>query len=121
MYRAIVEIGEYKVGEEVPTEKAEYWLKVYKIPQVEKVDEEIEESEPEEETKVETKQIEDSSKIKVLEFEKELAKIKGIGFKTAWDITKVFPTEDKLREAISHDDELPFRDDIEKKLREKYG
>ncbi len=70
--------------------------------------------------KVETKQIEDFSKIKVPEFEKELTKINGIGAKTAWDITKVFPTEKKLREAISHDDELPFRDDIEKKLRDKY-
>jgi len=39
MYRAIVKIGEYNVGEEVPTEKAEYWLEVYKIPQVEKVKE----------------------------------------------------------------------------------
>ncbi len=72
------------------------------------------------ETKVETKQIEDFSKIKVPEFEKELTKIKGIGAKTAWDITKVFPTEEKLREAISHDDELPFRDDVEIKLRRKY-
>lgn len=79
--------------------------------------------------KVETKQISvpekvvqnDFSKIKVQEFEKELTNIKGIGVKTAWDITKVFPTEEKLREAISHDDELPFRDDIEKKLRKKYG
>ncbi len=44
MYRAIVEIGGYKVGEEVPTEKAEVWLKAYEIPQVEKVDEESKKS-----------------------------------------------------------------------------
>ena len=39
MYRAIVKIGKYKVGEEVPTEQAEIWLKAYKIPQVEKISE----------------------------------------------------------------------------------
>ena len=73
------------------------------------------------ETKVETKQIEDFSKIKVPEFEKELTKIKGIGAKTAWDITKVFPTKEKLIKAISKKEDLPFRDDIEEKLRKEYG
>ena len=46
---------------------------------------------------------------------------RGIGKKTAKDIIKVFPTEEKLKEAIEHDDELPFRDDIEKKLRDHHG
>ncbi len=108
MYRAIVEIGEYKVGEEVPTEKAEYWLKVYKIPQVEKVDEEVKESEPEEETK------------KEVDFYNELIAIKGIGHQTAEDIIEVFSRE-KLINAIKNKEKLPFRNDIEKKLREKYG
>ncbi len=53
MYRAIVKIGKYNIGEEVPTEQAEIWLKAYKIPQVEKVDEEIEK--PSEEKKEEKK------------------------------------------------------------------
>ena len=66
---------------------------------------------------VETKQFE---KIRVPEFEKELQKIKGIGAKTAWDITKVYSKE-KLIEAMQQGDELPFRDDVEGKLREKYG
>lgn len=65
--------------------------------------------------KVETKQIDTD------DFFKELIKIKGIGKKTAKDIIKVFPTKEKLIEAISHNDELPFYDDIEKKLEEKYG
>lgn len=72
-------------------------------------------------TKVETKQFEDFSKIKVPEFEKELTKIKGIGAKTAGDITKVFPTEQDLRIAILNGEELPFYDNIEEKLRRKYG
>lgn len=62
--------------------------------------------------KVETKQI---------DFKKKLEKINGIGKKTAEDIVNVFPTEEKLKYAISHDDELPFRDDVEEKLRKEYG
>ena len=79
--------------------------------------------------KVETKQIEVENKdtkegreqAEFVTFYKKLNDIKGIGKKTVKDITKVFPTEEKLKEAISHDDELPFRDDIEEKLRRKYG
>lgn len=40
MYKAIREIGGYKVGAEVPEEKAEIWMQMYLIPQVEKVAEE---------------------------------------------------------------------------------
>ena len=39
MYKAIQKIGEYEIGEEVPADKAEAWLKRYKFPPVEKVDE----------------------------------------------------------------------------------
>ncbi len=39
MYKAIKDIGEYKVGDEVPDSKAELWLEMYEIPHVEKVDE----------------------------------------------------------------------------------
>ncbi len=74
------------------------------------------------EVKVETKQI-DHSKNKNEEesYSKKLNDIKGIGKKTAKDIVKVFPNEKKLKNAISHDDELPFRDDVEIKLRKEYG
>ena len=106
MYKAIKEIGGDEIGDEGPTEKAEHWLKGFKYPHVEKV---------------ETEQVEDFSEIKVPDFEKELAKINGIGAKTAWDITKVFSTREDLENAISHGDELPFRDDIEIKLISKYG
>ena len=40
MYKAIQEIGGYKIGEEVPTDKAEAWLKRYSIPPVELVSKE---------------------------------------------------------------------------------
>ncbi len=77
---------------------------------------------------VETKQIETENKdtkegreqAEFVTFHKKLNDINGIGEKTTKDIIKVFPTEEKLKEAIAHDDELPFRDDIEKKLRDKY-
>ena len=68
--------------------------------------------------KVETKQIDIDKNTD--DYSKKLNDIGGIGKKTAKDIIKVFPTEEKLKEAIEHDDELPFRDDIEKKLREEY-
>ncbi len=70
-------------------------------------------------TKVETKQFEDFSKIKVPEFEKELMNIKGIGAKIAWDISKVFSTRNKLIKAIKSKEHIPFRDDVVKKLRKK--
>ncbi|KKL54040.1 hypothetical protein LCGC14_2269410 [marine sediment metagenome] len=37
MYKAIQEIGGYKIGNEVPAEKAELWLSMYSVPPVEKV------------------------------------------------------------------------------------
>lgn len=70
---------------------------------------------------VETKQIDVPKKFLQIDFLKELEYIKGIGKKTAKDISKVYKNKEKLIEAINHDDELPFRDDIEVKLRKKYG
>lgn len=67
--------------------------------------------------KVETKQIE----LKKKDYQTRLEKIKGIGKKTAKDIIKVFPIEDRLIFAISHNEELPFRDDVDILLRRKYG
>ena len=66
--------------------------------------------------KVETKQIE-----KPVEYESIIEKIKGIGRKTAKDIIRVFPTIKKLQRAISREEVLPFRDDVEKKLKKKFG
>ena len=72
-------------------------------------------------TKVETKQIDHSKNQNDEEsYSKKLNDINGIGKKTAKDIIKVFPNEERLKEAISHDDELPFRDDVEEKLRREY-
>ena len=68
--------------------------------------------------KVETKQF-DSAK-KSAEFYKELIKIKGIAKKTGRDIISVF-TKEQLIAAIINKRKLPFRDDVEKKLRRKYA
>ena len=47
MYKAIKNIGRYKIGDVVPDEKAEHWLKMFDvIPHVEKVDEVIEPMKP---------------------------------------------------------------------------
>ena len=64
--------------------------------------------------KVETKQIEN-------DFFKELCSIKGIGVKTAKDIIRTFPNREDLKNKIQKMENLPFRDDVEKLLREKYG
>jgi len=69
-------------------------------------------------TKVETKQI---SKKKIDDYKRKLVLIKGISSKTSKDIIKVFPTEKDLLKAISNKESIPFRDDIEKKLRNEYG
>ena len=68
--------------------------------------------------KVETKQIETDRQTD--DFFKELTKIKGIGAKTAKDIINVFSDEQKLKNAIKNYDKLPFRNDVEGKLREEY-
>lgn len=67
--------------------------------------------------KVETKQFEPRENL----FLENLMSISGVGKKTAKDIIGIFKSEDKLIKAIKHDDELPVRDDIEEKLRRKYG
>lgn len=45
MYKAIQEIGGYQIGEEVPSDKAEVWLKMYSVAPVKKVDGKSEKSE----------------------------------------------------------------------------
>jgi len=73
------------------------------------------------EKEVETKQFEDSKKKEKSQFRKTLQKIKGIGEKTAEDILKVYQSEKELVDAIADNKPLPFRDDIEKLLRDYYG
>ncbi len=68
-------------------------------------------------TKVETKQFDYTPDDL---FFKELTKIKGIGAKTAEDIVE-WGTKEKLIQEIKLKNHLPFRDDVEKKLRKKYG
>ena len=54
-------------------------------------------------------------------FEKELREIKGVGKKTAKDIVNSYPTREQLKKAIKQGEHLPFRNDIEKKLKWKYS
>jgi len=70
------------------------------------------------EKKVETKQFELGPREG--SFYKELIEIQGIGQSTAEDIISIF-TRKQLIKAITRKQKLPFRDDIEKKLRRKYG
>ena len=65
---------------------------------------------------VQTKQIEADPD----EFLKELKAINGIGKKTAEDIVN-WGTKEKLIESIKQKKNLPFRDDVEDKLRRIYG
>ena len=53
-------------------------------------------------------------------FFKELKAINGIGKKTAMDIVE-WGTKEKLIETIKQKKNLPFRDDVEAKLRRAYG
>jgi len=54
------------------------------------------------------------------DFYKELKAINGIGKKTAEDIVE-WGTKEKLIETIKQGKNLPFRDDVEEKLRRIYG
>lgn len=72
--------------------------------------------------KVETKQIKTKkSKKKDKTFREDLESIKGVGKKTAQDIIQIFPDSEGLHNYIIKHETLPFRDDISKKLRDKYG
>ena len=55
---------------------------------------------------------------KQFSFKDELTEIKGVGSKTVKDILRHYPTKENL---INNLDNLGLRDDIELKLREKYG
>jgi len=55
MYKAIKRIGKYHIGDEVSDEKAQRWIKMYSVPQVEKVSDES--TEKVEEVKIEESNI----------------------------------------------------------------
>ena len=72
---------------------------------------------------VETKQIEVSKVNESKDFLKELIKIKGIGRKTAEDITKIFPVREELIKKIrasTDTNALPIRDDLAISLYKRY-
>lgn len=74
------------------------------------------------ETKVEAKNDATASQDKDLKaFSRELSSIKGIGKKTVQDIIAVYPSKEALLKEIKEKNELPFRDDVDKKLRDHYG
>lgn len=66
---------------------------------------------------VETKQFKSNDEAYI----EELIHVRGIGRKTAADIYLIYPSKKKLIEAIKEKKKLPFRDDVEIKLRNKYG
>lgn len=68
--------------------------------------------------KVETKQVEYTNDS---DFYNELLKIKGIGKNTAQDIINIYPVKKQLIETIKAGEKLSFRNDVELKLRKKYG
>lgn len=68
MYKALIEIGGYKVGEEVPAEKAEVWMRMYKNSPVELVNEDKKVSSKEE------------KKVEVNESSKEESEVKSEDF-----------------------------------------
>ena len=49
MYKAIKKIGGYKIGDEVPIDKAKVWLEMYAVPHVEEVSDDGEDQDSESE------------------------------------------------------------------------
>ena len=54
------------------------------------------------------------------QFKKELQNIKGIGIKTSTDIVNVYPTKEYLKQAIQKGEHLPFTNDIENTLKQRW-
>ena len=72
-------------------------------------------------TPVETKQISVPEEVPGDDdFLKKLIAIKGIGQFTAEDIIRVYGTEEALIEGLKVKGSLPFRNDVEEKLRKEY-
>lgn len=109
VYKAILPIGGYKVGEEVPDDKAKLWLKTYIKPHVELSNKESGEKKVISSVKIEE---EKENKGSVEEYKQELLALQGVGKKTVKDILKVYPNREKLVKAIEEDDTIPVRDDV---------
>lgn len=108
-YTELVQQGKESEAQEV---LKQIWALKKNLPEVEKTVE----------TKpviVETKK-EIEREIKDFSFD-ELVKIKGIGKETVKDIKIVYPTKEKLIEALKSGEDLPFRNDVETKLRKYFN
>ncbi|MFW6172932.1 MAG: hypothetical protein ACOC5T_04235 [Elusimicrobiota bacterium] len=80
----------------------------------------FEETEPEEKPKSKEGS-HGKKKISTKMFKKKIKEIKGIGEKTSEDICKVFSNEKELKDAIKDNKHLPFRNDIEEKLKKEFS
>ena len=69
---------------------------------------------------IEKKEIKQKKEKLEKSWEEELIEIKGIGKKTAHDITLIYPGKHNLLEALEKGKELPFDDDVEEKLKEVF-
>lgn len=118
VFIAKIDIGGYKAGEEVPSDKAEVWAKMYLESPVDKVS--VVEPVFKANSKREGKKVIPPSKGGSSSFKEELEAIKGIGVKTAEDIIKVLPSEMAVSNAVKKGF-LPFRDDVAKILIKKFG
>ncbi len=67
MYKAIKDVGEYRIGDIVPNRQAEAWLEMYAVPHVEKVDESLVEKEKTEKVSEEKSEIKESYSENILE------------------------------------------------------
>lgn len=111
----IIKISEKEIKEaEKATLKAVKEAKDLKAKQEKEEALKAEEAKKVEETKKveEEKKAKESLKSESSKYFKDLHTIQGVGGKTAKDIVKVFPTREKLEEAISAKKDLPFRDDV---------
>jgi len=117
VYIAKIDIGGYKTGDVVPDSLAVTWDKMYLESPVELKDSKTEVVEETEEPEV-TEEVEESEED---DFANTLNGIKGIGKKTVEDIIKVYPTEADLVIALGEEYELPFRDDVAKVLKNRFG
>ena len=120
-YVATENVCEYKIGDEVPVEKAVVWEKMYKFPPVKKVNdgEEVKAPEPKPEAKPEPEVKPEEPKGS--DYGDELLSIKGIGASTVADIVKVYSTRESLVEAVASEEKLPFRDDVARLLNKHFA
>jgi len=63
MYKALLDIGDYKAGDVVPDHAAELWLSMYAVPPVKKVSKNVEEESVENETKGEVGEPEEGNEL----------------------------------------------------------